>query len=181
MKMQTKLLAMSLFPLIILGLTTIIFGNTRIREVVTDNIENGLRGAAVAVRDTIDYADEGELHVEDGILYKGEFDVTNATEIADHVKSATDMDITVFYGDTRYMSSVVNEQGERIIGTTAQEVVIDKVLKGNQEYFSDDVNVNGVPYFGYYVPLTEDGQVVGMVFSGMSQTEAKTEINRITA
>ena len=179
MKMQTKLLAMSLFPLIILGLTTIIFGNTRIREVVTDNIENGLRGAAVAVRDTIDYADEGELHVEDGILYKGEFDVTNATEIADHVKSATDMDITVFYGDTRYMSSVVNEQGERIIGTTAQEVVIDKVLKGNQEYFSDDVNVNGVPYFGYYIPLTEDGQVVGMVFSGMSQTEAKTEINRI--
>lgn len=43
MKMQTKLLAMSLFPLIILGLTTIIFGNARIRKVVTDNIENGLR------------------------------------------------------------------------------------------------------------------------------------------
>ena len=150
MKMQTKLLAMSLFPLIVLGLTTIIFGNARIKEVVTDNIENGLRGAAVAVRDTIDYADEGEFHVEDGILYKGEFDVTNATEIADHVKSATGMDITVFYGDTRYMSSAVNEQGERIIGTTAQEVVIDKVLNGNQEYFSDDVNVNGIPYFGYY-------------------------------
>lgn len=179
MKMQSKLLAMSLFPLIVLGLITVIFGNARIREVVTDNIENGLRGAAVAVRDTIDYADEGELHVEDGILYKGEFDVTNATEIADHVKSATGMDITVFYGDMGYMSSVVNEQGERIIGTTAQEVVIDKVLKGNQEYFSDDVNVNGVPYFGYYIPVTEDGQVVGMVFSGMSQTEAKTEINRI--
>lgn len=102
--------------------------------------------------------------MEDGILYKGEFDVTNATEIADHVKSATGMDITVFYGDTRYMSSAVNEQGERIIGTTAQEVVIDKVLNGNQEYFSDDVNVNGIPYFGYYIPLTEDGQVVGMVF-----------------
>ena len=80
MKMQTKLLAMSLFPLIVLGLTTIIFGNARIKEVVTDNIENGLRGAAVAVRDTIDYADEGEFHVEDGILYQGEFDVTNATE-----------------------------------------------------------------------------------------------------
>lgn len=80
MKMQTKLLAMSLFPLIVLGLTTIIFGNARIKEVVTDNIENGLRGAAVAVRDTIDYADEGEFHVEDGILYKGEFDVTNATD-----------------------------------------------------------------------------------------------------
>lgn len=179
MKMQSKMLAMSLFPLIILGLTTIIFGNARIKEVVTENIENGLRSSAVAVRDTIDYADEGELHVEDGILYKGEFDVTNATDIADHVKTASDMDITVFYGDTRYMTSVVNDQGERAIGTTAQEEIVDKVIKGNQEYFSDDVNVNGVSYFGYYIPVTENGQVVGMIFSGMPQADAKTEINRI--
>jgi len=49
MKMQSKMLTMSLFPLIILGLATIIFGNARIKEVVTNNIENGLRGTAVAV------------------------------------------------------------------------------------------------------------------------------------
>ena len=98
MKMQSKMLTMSLFPLIILGLTTIIFGNARIKEVVTNNIENGLRGTAVAVRDAIDYADEGEYHVEDGTLYKGEFDVTNVTDMADHIQTSADTDITVFYG-----------------------------------------------------------------------------------
>lgn len=179
MKMQSKMLAMSLFPLIVLGITTIIFGNVRIKEVVTDNIENGLRGAAVAVRDTIDYADEGEFHVEDGTLYKGEFDITNATDIADHLQISADTDITVFYGNTRYLTSVKDAQGNRAVGTTASEAVTSKVLDGQQEYFSSDVNVNGAAYYGYYIPFIEDGNSVGMIFAGMPQADAKAQINKI--
>ena len=179
MKMQSKLLAMSLFPLIVLGLITIIFGNARIREVVTDNIENGLRGTAVAVRNAIDYADEGEYHVEDGTLYKGEFDVTNVTDMADHIQTSADTDITVFYGNTRYMTSILDAQGNRAIGTTASEEVARKVLDGQQEYFSSDANVNGAAYFGYYIPIIENGNSVGMVFAGMPQADAKAQINKI--
>lgn len=179
MKMQSKLLAMSLFPLIVLGLITIIFGNARIREVVTDNIENGLRGTAVAVRNAIDYADEGEYHVEDGTLYKGEFDVTNVTDMADHIQTSADTDITVFYGNTRYMTSILDAQGNRAIGTTASEEVTSKVLDGQQEYFSSDANVNGSAYFGYYIPIMENGNSVGMVFAGMPQADAKAQINKI--
>lgn len=179
MKMQSKLLAMSLFPLIVLGLITIIFGNARILEVVTDNIENGLRGTAVAVRNAIDYADEGEYHVEDGTLYKGEFDVTNVTDMADHIQTSADTDITVFYGNTRYMTSILDAQGNRAIGTTASEEVTSKVLDGQQEYFSSDANVNGAAYFGYYIPIMENGNSVGMVFAGMPQADAKAQINKI--
>ena len=179
MKMQSKMLTMSLFPLIILGLTTIIFGNARIKEVVTNNIENGLRGTAVAVRDAIDYADEGEYHVEDGTLYKGEFDVTNVTDMADHIQTSADTDITVFYGNTRYMTSILDAQGNRAIGTTASEEVARKVLDRQQEYFSSDANVNGAAYFGYYIPIIENGNSVGMVFAGMPQADAKAQINKI--
>lgn len=179
MKMQSKMLTMSLFPLIILGLTTIIFGNARIKEVVTNNIENGLRGTAVAVRDAIDYADEGEYHVEDGTLYKGEFDVTNVTDMADHIQTSADTDITVFYGNIRYMTSILDAQGNRAIGTTASEEVARKVLDGQQEYFSSDANVNGAAYFGYYIPIIENGNSVGMVFAGMPQADAKAQINKI--
>ncbi|MCI6920523.1 MAG: methyl-accepting chemotaxis protein [Lachnospiraceae bacterium] len=173
------MLAMSLLPLIILGLTTIIWGNARIKEVVTENIENGLRGTAVAVRNAIDYADEGEYHVEDGTLYKGEFDVTNVTDMADHIQTSADTDITVFYGNTRYMTSILDAQGNRAIGTTASEEVTGKVLDGQQEYFSSDANVNGAAYFGYYIPIMENGNSVGMVFAGMPQADAKAQINKI--
>lgn len=180
MKMRSKILVMVLIPLLLLGVVTIVFSNIRITQVVTSSIENGLRGAAVSVRDTIGYSDEGSLYIgEDGNLYKGETNITEKTAIADHVKESTQMDITVFYGDTRYMTSICNEDGSRVLGTKAGEAVIEAVLKNGEDYFSKDVDVLGQKYFGYYVPLYEEDEIVGMVFAGMPQADAKAQIMRI--
>lgn len=180
MKMRSKILVMVLIPLLLLGVVTIVFSNIRITQVVTSSIENGLRGAAVSVRDTIGYSDEDSLYIgEDGNLYKGETNITEKTAIADHVKESTQMDITVFYGDTRYMTSICNEDGSRVLGTKAGEAVIEAVLKNGEDYFSKDVDVLGQKYFGYYVPLYEEDEIVGMVFAGMPQADAKAQIMRI--
>lgn len=180
MKMRSKILVMVLIPLLLLGVVTIVFSNIRITQVVTSSIENGLRGAAVSVRDTIVYSDEGSLYIgEDGNLYKGETNITERTEIADHVRESTQMDITVFYGDTRYMTSICKEDGSRVLGTKAGEAVIEAVLKHGEDYFSKDVDVLGQKYFGYYVPLYEEDEIVGMVFAGMPQADAKAQIMRI--
>lgn len=182
MKMQAKILTSALLPLVCLGLATIIIGNARISTVVTATIENGLRGTAVSVRDTLVQSEEGSYQVrEDGKLYKGDFCVSDATEIADDIEKAANTDITVFYGDTRYMTSVVNAQGNRVVGTQAGAQVVEKVVNSGQEHFATNVDVEGQPYFGYYVPLYEDGtsQVVGMVFAGMPQADAKSQINTI--
>ena len=140
-------MAIALFPLAVLGIATIIIGNIRISEVVTGSIENGLRASAVSVSDTLSYAGEGEFRLQDDQLYKGDFNVSEATQIADTIKKAADTDITIFYGDTRYMTSVMDEQGNRVIGTKAGEQVIEKVLNNGQEHFSTDVDVVGQPYY----------------------------------
>lgn len=180
MKMRSKILVMVLIPLLLLGVVTIVSSNIRITEVVTSSIENGLRAAAVSVRDTIAYSDEGGLYIgEDGSLYKGETNITESNIIADHVKESTQIDITVFYGDTRYMTSICAEDGSRVLGTKAGEAVIDAVLKNGEDYFSKDVDVLGHKYFGYYVPLYENDEIVGMIFAGMPQADAKSQIMRI--
>lgn len=66
------------------------------------------------------------------------------------------IDITVFEGDTRIESSI-----EDVVGTKASDVVIDEVLNNGKEYFDTDVEINGVSYYGYYLP-TE----TGMLFAG---------------
>lgn len=180
MKMRSKILVMVLIPLLLLGVVTIVFSNIRINEVVASSIRNGLQGAAVSVRDTIVYSDEGQLFVgEDGNLYKGETNITENEMIADHIKEATQMDITVFYGDTRYMTSICKEDGSRVLGTKAGEEVIKAVLENGEDYFSKDVDVLGQKYYGYYVPLYEGDEVVGMIFAGMPQKDAKAQIMRI--
>ena len=181
MKMKPKILAMAVVPLFFLGLLTILIGKVRINEVVTGCIENGLRSAAVSVSDTLGCADEGSYQLVEDKLYKGEFNVSDATQIADNIKAASDMDVTVFYGDTRYMTSVLDANGNRVVGTQAGEAVINTVLKGGNEYFSTDVNVEGHHYFGYYVPLYDAGNVVGMIFTGMPQADAKAQILSITS
>ena len=181
MKMKAKLLLIVLLPLIVIGIVTVIVSNTRISNVVTDNIENGLRAAAVSVRDTIQNADDGAFSVDaSGALYKGTYNITEHVEIADNIQEATDMDITVFYGDTRYMTSICKEDGSRQVGTQASEVVTEEVLKKGNDYFARNVDVQGQTYFGYYVPIAaEDGTIEGMVFAGIPQSEARAEIMKI--
>ena len=181
MKMQSKIITLALLPLLCLGAATILIGQVRISQVVTESIENGLRGSAVSVRDTLSYVGDGEFGLNEDKLYKGEFNVSDAVEIADDIKKAADTDITVFYGDTRYMTSVLDEQGNRVVGTKAGDQVIEKVLQNGEELFSTNVDVVGHPYFGYYVPLYETGttNIVGMVFAGMPQADAKAQITKI--
>lgn len=182
MKIRTKILCMALIPLLVLGVATAILGNIRINDVMTDNIENGLRAAAISVRDTLKYADSGEYQIdESGNLFKGSFNVTENTDIADNLQEKSNMDITVFFGDTRYMTSICDENGNRQIGTTASETVAETVLNNGEEFFSTDVNVVGQKYFGYYIPFYQDdsNEIVGMIFSGMPQKEANAQISKI--
>lgn len=182
MKIRTKILCMALIPLLILGAATAILGNIRINDVMTDNIENGLRAAAISVRDALKYADSGEYQIdESGNLFKGSFNVTENTDIADNLREKSNMDITVFFGDTRYMTSICDENGNRQIGTTASETVTETVLNNGEEFFSTDVNVVGQKYFGYYIPFYQDdsNEIIGMIFSGMPQKEANAQILKI--
>ncbi len=182
MKMKSKILLIAMIPLLLLGAITILVSGQGTTKVVTDNIENGLRAAAVSVRDTLTYMNQEPYRVgADGELYKGETNLTEHAELADHLKEESNMDVTVFYGDTRYMTSVLDEQGSRVIGTKAGSKVTQEVLKQGAEYFSTDVDVAGQKYFGYYVPLYEaqTQQVVGMVFAGMPQKEAHDQMQAI--
>ena len=88
MKMKPKLLSMAVVPLFFLGLFTILLGKVRINEVVTGSIENGLRGAAFSVSDTLGCADEGSYQLVEDKLYKGVFNIIDATQIADNIKAA---------------------------------------------------------------------------------------------
>ena len=182
MKMQSKILLFALAPLIALGLIVIFIGNVRITNVVAGSIENGLRAAAVSAKDTLTYADEGDYKLDkSGNLCKGDFNITKTVAIVDNIKEAADIDITVFFGDTRYATSILGSGGSRMIGTRAGAEVIERVLNNGEEFFSRDVDIYGVPYYGYYLPLYngEDEKPVGMIFSGMPQTDAKAQIMSI--
>ena len=102
MKMQSKLLVVSLTPLLIIGVLVCVLSGIKINTVVTGTIENGLKGVATAVRDTLWNTDKNSDYriTEDGELYKGDFYVSGGITIVDNIKRATGMEVIIFYKDT---------------------------------------------------------------------------------
>ncbi len=99
-------------------------------------------------------------------------------ESYEFIDSLKDINIeqTLFQGDTRFMTSLRNDDGTRNEGTKAADEVIAAVLSGN-EYSSDDVVIGGVDYYVYYIPIYVDGEIWGMAFAGESQTNVNKTIN----
>ncbi len=181
MKIQSKILMVALGPLAVLGIIIVLLSNARINTVVTNSIKTGLKSAAVAVRDTLTYVDEGDYGFDRNNKFcKGEFNISKSPELVDNIKEASDIDITIFYGNIRYMTSLLDSSDNRMIGTRAGDEVVKEVIENGNEYFSRNVDVYGEKYFGYYIPLyNNEGTPVGMVFAGIPQADAKAQIQSI--
>lgn len=74
----------------------------------------------------------------------------------------------VFEGNERKITTTTNPDGSHSVGTKTAAEIVDTVLDGSEEFFSDNVDVNSSAFFGFYMPVTEDGEVTGMVFAGKS-------------
>ena len=104
---------------------------------------------------------------------------TYDTVYIDHLQSM-DVDLTLFKGDTRFLTSIKDDNGKRIEGTKASDAVIQTVIKEGKEFYSDDVVINGKDYYVYYIPLVKpNGEVVGMVFAGKTKEAVKSMLQRM--
>ena len=111
--------------------------------------------------------DNGDWGLIDGDLVKGGDSITEELGgILDEIHAETGVDYTIFFGDTRVLTTILKKgTNDRLIGTKASEAVIQAVLNGKKEYSSDSLVIEGMPYYGYYVPLfNSDGSVAAMAF-----------------
>ena len=90
-----------------------------------------------------------------------------------------EVELTLFEGDTRLISSIKDEKGERIVGTKASDTIINEVLYGGKTYFAEDVIINNEEYFAYYSPIRVNGEIVGMAFAGETKANVESAIQGI--
>ena len=84
---------------------------------------------------------------------------------------------TLFMGDERFITSIVDEDGKRIEGTKADPKVWETVKTGN-DYAADGMKINGERYYVYYMPVrSDDGEILGMAFSGERESAVRNAIS----
>jgi methyl-accepting chemotaxis protein len=95
---------------------------------------------------------------------------TNA--FVDKMKAFSGAEITMFVGETRVATTVLNHRGERNIGTKADEKIYKQVLTGKE--FIGEAKVVGRNLFTYYAPIYNAADsVFGMTFVGTDITQEK--------
>ena len=182
MNIKKKILAITISPVLILGIVSMLFIVTMVKNSLLDEIEDALKGTAAATLAAYDQNTGDYIQSTNGDIWKGSYNVSKSESLVDRIKSNTGMDVTFFYGDKRIMTSAVDTNGDRILGSTAGEKIVEKVLKGGEEYFSHAVSIDGTLNYGYFMPVYQndsDNQIIGMVFVGTDKHAKDAVINKI--
>ena len=179
---KATILAAALVPLLIMAVATTVIASISLRNSSITEVKDDLSDLAKVMAITFESEYEGDYHLEGEDLYKGKTKLSGDYELIDNYNKATEVDYTLFFGDTRYLTSLISvDDGNRIIGTKAGDAVIQAVLKEGKEYFAENITINKTPYFGYYIPLTNsDGSVVGMMFTGRTSEVVNGTITSTT-
>lgn len=182
MNIKKKILAITICPVLVLGIVSMLFINTLVRNSVMDEIEDALKGTAAATLAAYDQNTGDYMKSSNGDIWKGSYNISKSESLVDRIKSNTGMDVTFFYGDERIMTSAVDADGNRILGSKAGDKIVEKVLNGGEEYFSHAVSIEGTINYGYFMPVYQndsDSQIVGMVFVGTNKQEKDAVLKHI--
>ena len=89
----------------------------------------------------------------------------------DSMKTAG-VELTLFKDNVRYITSITDKDGKRLENTKASDTVWNAVKEG-KDYYDDDVKINGIDYYVYYMPIKSGLKVLGMAFAGRPATLVK--------
>ena len=181
MSIRKKILLIAIAPVLILGILSIIFTFTIMKNTMMNEIEEALRGTAAATLAAYDQNTGDYLKASNGDIWKGSYNISKSESLVDRIKENTGMDVTFFYGSERIMTSAVDSNGDRILDSVAGDVIVENVLNSGNNYFSKAVSIDGTLNYGYYMPVYQNGSsdIVGMVFVGTDKEEKDAVIRNI--
>ncbi len=165
---KVKVLSAALIPLIAAVIVIAFYAVYSLRAGMQQEALDGLRKLCYSVDAAYSAVSDGDYTMAGDHLKKGDYDITQSENVIDSFVENSEADVTLFYGDTRRATSLLDaKSGQRILGTQASDTVVETTLNGGQEYTSTDIVINEKNYYAVYIPLKNDnGSTVGMVFAG---------------
>lgn len=171
------IMEISVIPVLLLGLILTLHNLNSVREGMVFEIERSLSGIAHNMISTYNRIDAGDFSYENGVLKKGETELTSDYRLLDDIKNDTATDVTISIGSTRRLTTLVDEQGNRMVGTEIPEDVDRIALQEGEEFFSKNLDLGGMRYFAYYVPIRNNaGEVIGVCFAGQSSESVESSM-----
>lgn len=171
------LVMLTMLPMVLLSAVNFVMSTSKLKSSLEDSNRQAVESVCFSLMEAYDTLYEGNWSMVNGNLYKGANYIGHTQDLLNRFLEEKDLNVTLFFGDTRVLTTLKDANGDYIVGTQADEKVSSQVLAGNS-YFNENLVVNGVPSYVAYEPLRNmDGSVVGMVFVGYPRSVAQKAVN----
>ena len=154
--LTTKILMCVALPILILVIFAILSVQSVGEEMEERMLERRLTVADYALDEMFRLVSTDSYHMEGDDLYLGSLNLTEDNSIIDKFHQDTGIDVAIFYGTTRRATTVTTANGARAVGTLLSDVAYQQ-LRTNGSYFSNDVIVEGEPYYAMYWLVADYG------------------------
>jgi methyl-accepting chemotaxis protein len=115
---------------------------------------------------------KGNYTLQDGKLRIGDHVINNDFESIDKVTKVIGGVATIFAGDTRVATNVIEENGQRAVGTKMPQGEIHDTLLRKGESFVGEADVLGEKYLVAYDPIkSASGDVVGIISVALKKAD----------
>ena len=172
-RLALKLSLTVVIPIFLITIAGILLSAYKQSDLSEDLVKREISGIARSLRQTYLATEGNEKFVMKGDnLYKGNTMLSGNYKLVDQLKNEQEVEVSLFFGDVREVTTLKDESGKREINTKMSSEVYDTLKKG-EEYFATNIDVLGTDYYGYYVPLYQPGtkEVAGSVFCGRTQNQ----------
>ncbi|MCH5275294.1 MAG: cache domain-containing protein, partial [Lachnospiraceae bacterium] len=154
--LTTKILLCVALPIVILVAFAILALRATGNLMAERMLEQRLAISDHALKEMFNLTSTDAFSLEGDDLYLGSLNLTADNTIIDTYNKDTGIDVAIFYGTTRRATTVLASDGSRAVGTKLSEEAYQQ-LKANGNFFSNNVVVEGEPYYAYYELIADYG------------------------
>lgn len=145
----------ALVPLIIGAVALTLMSVGQLSGNMEEEVYERLEVAAIGAANYFEY------DIQNGIIAQDDDSFAYVDSFA-----GNEVDITIFQGDVRFITSIKNADGSRNIGTTSAPEIWSACQSG-KTVEKDNVDIGGNKFYVFYMPIYDaDGNVWGMSFAG---------------
>ena len=154
--LTTKILLCVSLPIIVL-VTFAVLGIRNVGNLMAEQmLEQRLLIADHSLAQMFNLVSTDTFHMEGDDIYLGSLNLTEDNSVIDTFHQETGIDVAVFYGTTRRATTVRDQNGNRAVGTLMSDQTHQQ-LKTDGFYFSNNVVVEGEPYYAVYYMIADYG------------------------
>ena len=176
---KPKLLLMGMLPALAILIVLVIASMESMTDGMYKEMKTGLNLLAKSAEVAIDEKYPGDYTVQDGMLYKGDVNLSEDQTLLDAYVADEDAQLTITFGKERMLTTLTDvSTGERMVNTEISDEAWNTVQAG-EIYTANRTSINDISYASCYIPITNsDGTVVGAFFAGIPSAEVVDFINQ---